>query len=67
MKLYGIQPLELNGGMTFRQRAEVVRQFHESKVACVMVVSNVAQVGLNLQCANILVSIVSSRTGGFEL
>lgn len=58
LELYDIHPLELNGMMTIKQRVQSVQKFTQSAKSEVMIISNVAQVGLNLQVANILVILV---------
>ena len=58
LELHGIKTLELNGFKTKKERAAAIKQFHDSAESVVLIVSNVANVGLNLQCANILIILV---------
>ena len=59
MELHGIKTLELNGYKSQKERATAIREFHAAKDSLVLLVSNVANIGLNLQCANILIILVS--------
>lgn len=59
LKLYNIQALEYNGKMSARQRAKILEKFRGEDDIRVLILSDVGAEGLNLQCANIMIKVVS--------
>ena len=52
--------MALDGSMTIPQRGKVLKAFRESTKPEVLLVSDVGLAGLNLDCANILIIMVST-------
>ena len=53
--LEGIKYLFISGKVAPKKRAKILKEFRESKEPLVLVVSGVAQSGLNIDCANIVI------------
>jgi SNF2 family DNA or RNA helicase len=59
MKLHGITPMSIHGKHNPRQRAQTLLEFRESPKSEVLFMSNVGISGINLDCANVMIILVS--------
>jgi SNF2 family DNA or RNA helicase len=60
MELHGIKAMAIFGKHSPRQRAQTLLKFRESPQSEVLFMSNVGITGINLDCANIMIILVSS-------
>jgi SNF2 family DNA or RNA helicase len=56
----GIKVVTMHGSMSQNKRVELLKEFRNCNRdgACVLLISNVGSVGLNISCANIVIIVV---------
>ena len=67
LEFHGIHAFVLHGSLTRKKRAETLHAFRVSPDPSVLIVTSVGITGLNLDCANIVIFLVSPESSDITL